>query len=116
MAAYRFSRLIAVTALAGTLAACQTPTVEELLFSPTYTTRSVPITTGTNLDCRSYRDAGRPGGAWRALVGGRMFRLGDTQRNVSREACFSSQQDCNRFLGLMSGYIDMVLYSRCEPY
>jgi len=116
MASKKHSRWIVVTALAGALAACQAPTAHDLLFAPTYTTRYVPQTTGTAYDCRPYREAGRPGGAWRALVGGRQFRLGDTQRNVSREACFSTQKECSAFLYLMTGYIDMVLYSRCEPY
>lgn len=96
-----------------TLAACQAQSPSDLLFGPTRSTTYVPETYGTQYDCKVFRAAGNTSG-WRGIVGGKKYDF-DRTSNVSREACFQTRAECNAFLSLMSGYVDLAIYSRCQP-
>lgn len=95
------------------LSACQFQTPSDILLAPTYDTRYVPQTYNTAYDCRKFKTRGQTSG-WRGIVGGKKFDFEKTH-NVSREGCFETAKECQAFLLLMSGYIEMTIYSRCQP-
>lgn len=106
------ARFLAIPATLLFLSAAQAQTVEGFLFGPTYDAGYVPHTHGTRFDCKVYKASGKTAG-WRGIVGGKTYDF-DRTFNRSREGCFETRQECERFLTLMSGYIDMVFYSRCQ--
>lgn len=109
MVLHRLPRLAVIATFAVALAGCQYNTPEGLLFGPTYDDAYVPQTYNTPYDCRGFQ-----GGGYRGTVAGKVFDF-DRTRNASRVACFRTQSECQAFLGGMSGYIDQIIYSRCQP-
>ena len=106
------TRVLAATIAAFSLAACQLQTPENLLFAPTYNADYVPETYGTKYDCKAYKAAGNTSG-WRGIVGGKTYDF-DRTFNTSRAGCFKTEQECKAFLTYMSGYVDFIIYSRCQ--
>ncbi|MEH0071887.1 hypothetical protein V6L77_18830 [Pannonibacter sp. Pt2-lr] len=51
---------------------------------------------------------------WRGLIGGQVWPDAGQSRPVSREGCFKTEQECQAYLGLMSGYIDFVYSRECK--
>lgn len=90
--------------------AAQAGLLEDLFFAPTYNKLDIPQTRGTRYDCRVFK--GKPG--WRGIVGGKTYDFGRTV-NTSREGCFETKAECQTFLNYMSGFIDLSIYSRCQP-
>ncbi|WP_428649937.1 hypothetical protein [Roseibium sp.] len=106
----------ALVAAAG-LAACQ-PTqssgrlVEDLLFSPTFTKnrQDIPYTYNTPYDCRSFTGSG-----WKGIASGVVHNFGQKYQ-LSQAGCFRTQQECQAYLAVMRGYIDIPYFIRCNPY
>ncbi|WP_068003001.1 hypothetical protein [Pseudovibrio axinellae] len=73
----------------------------------------MPRVKGTQFDCSIASAQHGAANLWQANVGGRV--LSDNQPyNVSTEACFTTQSDCEAFLYLMNGVLDQIITSRCQ--
>lgn len=113
------TRIAAVLASAFMTFAVQVPAVqagflEDLLFAPTYDPSYMPETYGTPYDCATFRAAGNTSG-WKGIVSGRKF---DFERTLvpSRAGCFQTRAECDAFVSYMTGFLDLVIYARCEPF
>ncbi|GGB50509.1 hypothetical protein GCM10011316_23290 [Roseibium aquae] len=102
-------KLAGTMALAVFLAGCQYQSADDLLFKPVVTPDNAPETYGTQFSCRGFQGPG-----YKGTAAGQYFDFGVT-RNFSRVGCFKTQSDCQAFLNYMSGFIDQVVYSRCQP-
>lgn len=109
------SALAALALVLGqSVAMAQGSFLEQLLLSPTRTPGDVPETYGTAYDCRALKAADQTAGVWRGLIGGQVWPDAGQSRPVSREGCFKTEQECQAYLGLMSGYIDFVYSRECK--
>lgn len=73
----------------------------------------MPRVKGTQYDCDIASAKYGADKVWHAYVGGRV--LSDNQPyNVSTEACFTTQDECEAFLYLMNGVLEQIISSRCQ--
>jgi len=90
------------------VSACQYNSAGDLLLKPVVTPGNAPQTYGTQFSCRGFQGPG-----YKGIAAGKYFDF-DNARNFTRVGCFKSQSECQAFLSYMSGFIDQVIYSRCE--
>jgi len=108
----------AATLVAGlSLAACQQyqssdGLVYDLLFTPTFAKnrQDLPYTYNTPYDCRTFQGSG-----WKGIAGGVVINF-DKKYRISEAGCFKTQAECQAYLAVMRGYIDVPRYIRCNPY
>ncbi|WP_068317231.1 hypothetical protein [Polycladidibacter hongkongensis] len=86
------------------------PLSQELLLP---TGRKIPQIKGSAYDCKSAHAAGHAATVWHAFVSGRVLS-DEPSYNVSSEACFASQQQCEAYLYFMNGELDQIIISRCQ--
>jgi len=101
-------KLAGALLLVLTVSACQYQSAEDLLLKPVVTPGNAPQTYGTEFSCRGFQGPG-----FKGTAAGQYFDFGVT-RNFSRVGCFKSQSECQAFLSYMNGFIDQVIYSRCQ--
>ncbi|MEM5582254.1 hypothetical protein WNZ15_07295 [Roseibium sp. AS2] len=96
------------------LTACQTETtqVSDLLFAPTFSKsrQYLPNTYNTQYDCRAFTGSG-----WKGIASGRVEYF-DERYMISQAGCFRTKNECEAWLSLMRGYIDIPRFIRCNPY
>jgi len=104
------------TVLAATigLAACQSQiqTPSDLLFAPTFSKNrsDIPYTSNTRYDCRAFTGSG-----WKGIASGRIHNFGENYQ-ISQAGCFKTQSECQAWLVVMRGYIDIPRFIRCAPH
>ncbi|MEI2384597.1 hypothetical protein [Breoghania sp. JC706] len=69
--------------------------------------------TGTDLDCSVVASNSAPGTYWRGLAGGRIFLGPHETKNISREACFKSEAQCQYWLTQMSAALTLMTAGEC---
>ncbi len=107
------AKLLVAIGFAVSVAACQEyQKPSDLLFAPTPDNGrgNIPVTYGTKYDCRTFQGSG-----WKGIAGGRVSHF-DESFPVSRAGCFPTENECQTFLMLMSGYITYNPYLKCQPY
>lgn len=110
-----FKSLACIAATGFLVASCTRPPSTNYL-ERQLIPRTGPITPrvkGTQYDCKISAAAHGASNVWQANVGGRV--LSDNQPyNVSTEACFTTQTECEGFLYLMNGVLEQIITSRCQ--
>ncbi|MCK7612766.1 hypothetical protein [Roseibium sediminicola] len=107
-------RVTAVLAVSLALGACQSQFQKpsDLLFAPTFSKNrsDLPYTANTQYDCRAFT-----GNGWKGIASGRIHNFGQDYQ-LSQAGCFKSQNECQAWLMVMRGYIDVPRYMRCAPH
>lgn len=106
---------VAVTLAAALgLAACQSQFQQpsDLLFAPTFSKNrsDIPYTSNTQYDCRRFT-----GNGWKGIASGRIHNFGENYQ-ISQAGCFPTQNECQAWLLVMRGYIDVPRFMRCAPH
>lgn len=68
---------------------------------------------GTPYDCSIVAENNAPGTYWRGLAGGRLFLGPHETRNVAREACFKTENQCRYWLTQMSAALTHMPAGEC---
>lgn len=96
------------------LTACQTETVgvSNLLFGPSFSKgrQYIPNTYNTKYDCRTFKGSG-----WKGIASGKVQDF-DRIFMISQAGCFQTKNECQAWLMLMRGYIDVPRFIRCNTY
>ena len=107
-------RIAPVLALSLGLAACQSQFQQpsDLLFAPTFSKsrQNIPNTYNTPYDCRTFTGTG-----WKGIAGGVVYDF-DRRDLISQAGCFKTESECQAWLAVMRGYIDVPRFIRCNPY
>ena len=107
--------LLYFTTITVFLAGCSQPPSNNYLerqLIPS-TGRIMPKVKGSQYDCSIASAKYGAANVWQANVGGRVLS-GNQPYNVSSEACFPTQIECERFLYLMNGILEQIIVSRCQ--
>jgi hypothetical protein len=96
------------------LGACQTESgyTSDILFGATFSKsrQYVPNTYNTQYDCRGFTGSG-----WKGIASGKVDYF-DERYVISQAGCFRTKDECEAWLSLMRGYIDIPRFIRCNPY
>ncbi len=68
---------------------------------------------GTAYDCRIASSKYGAQNVWRGLAGGRLHIAPGESRNISREACFPSEAECQYWSAQMDGAITRIVTNSC---
>lgn len=107
--------IAAVCAVVGVLGGCASSPSTNYLEARVIpnTGRTIPVVEGTEYDCRIASQTTPPGQLFKANVGGRV--LSDNRPyNVTTQACFTTQDECEAYLYLMNGLLEQIITSRCS--